>query len=72
MFSYLISAFNYFFPKSYQNADDEDDDKEHFLSEQLLELEADQQDRYNIDIPATPAQIPRHTECFERTGKLFK
>lgn len=70
MFSYLLSAFNYFFSK--HSEIDSDDDKEDFLAEQLVELEAVQlQEDYNVDLPATPKVIPRNTQCFQRTGKQY-
>lgn len=68
MFSYLSSAFHYFFSK--HSEIDTDDDKEDFLAEELVKLEAsEQQNDYNTDMPASPKMIPRNTECFQRTGK---
>lgn len=68
MFSYLLSIFNYFFPK--YSEIDADDDKQEFLAEELVKLEADKhQNDYVTDMPSIPKTIPRNTECFQRTGK---
>lgn len=69
MFSYLSSAFNYFFSK--HSEVDTDNVKEDFLADELVKLETEGlQNDYNTDMPTSPKIIPRNTECFQRTGKL--
>lgn len=68
MFSFLSSAFHYFFSK--HSEIDTDDQKQDYLAEELIKLEANAlQNDYNADVPSTPQKIPRNTECFQRTGK---
>lgn len=70
MFSYLSSVFHYFIPK--HSKIDTDDDKQDFLAEELVKLEAnEQQNDYDTNMPTVPKTIPRNTECFQRTGKCF-
>lgn len=69
MFAYLSSFFNYLMGKD--NKDDDDDDdlvQEHFLAEQLLDLEIG-----NDNASAQHVDEEKNDEtsniCFQRTGK---
>ncbi|XP_053615396.1 probable RNA helicase armi [Plodia interpunctella] len=65
MISYIISFFNNLFAK---NHDDNDDDKENFLAEQLLDLEAEATEPISFESEPQPLEIPRNSICFQKTG----
>lgn len=68
MFSFLSSAFHYFFSK--HSEIDTDDEKQDFLAEELIKLEANApRNDNNADVLSIPPKIPRNTQCFQRTGK---
>ncbi|XP_013197184.2 probable RNA helicase armi [Amyelois transitella] len=63
MISYFLSFFSNWFSK---NVDDDDDDKENFLAEELLDLEVTEPTSYELE-PVQP-EIPRGSVCFKKTG----
>lgn len=63
MASYIKSFFHYWFP----NTSEEDTNLEQFLADQLVELEAEEQETYN-DIVSSTSEIPRNAVCYQRTG----
>ncbi|XP_028158761.1 probable RNA helicase armi [Ostrinia furnacalis] len=64
MISYIKSFFSYLFYKPVEEADD--DEKENFLAEQLVDLEAVNEEYTWNEESAT--DIPRDAVCFQRTG----
>ncbi|CAG9796479.1 unnamed protein product [Diatraea saccharalis] len=67
MLSYLKSLFSYFFND--QNEDLCEEVKEDFLAEQLVELEALNEQKYMND-ENEHSDIPRDAKCFQRTGTI--
>ncbi|CAH2050627.1 unnamed protein product, partial [Iphiclides podalirius] len=69
MLSYISSWFNYLFNKE-SNEDSDDDCKENYLAEQLVDLEyiIRHEEKTSESIDASP--IPNDAICFQRTGVI--
>lgn len=68
MFSYVRSLFSYLFYKPDED-EDEDYQKENFLAEQLVDLEAINEEYQNDE--QSDSDIPRDAVCFQRTGLKY-
>ncbi|KAI8438711.1 hypothetical protein MSG28_011124 [Choristoneura fumiferana] len=65
MFTYIFSFFNKFFAK--QSVDeDEEQTKENFLAEQLLDIEILKEEQ--VETETVNREIPRNVACFQRTA----
>lgn len=64
MFAYLSSFFNYLTGK---DKEDDDSDQEHFLAEQLLDLELDNDDD-STQCKEEEELAENNVACFQRTG----
>lgn len=65
MFSYIFSFFNNIFSKQTLDEDDEET-KENFLAEQLLDIEILKEE--TVVNETVNNEIPRNVACFQRTG----
>lgn len=65
MFSYMFSFFNNIFSKQTLDEDDEET-KENFLAEQLLDIEILKEE--TVVTETVNNEIPRNVACFQRTG----
>lgn len=65
MFSYMSTLFKYLFSK---NSEEDDNEKEDFLAEQLLDLEIINETQNEYDNKTEAHEFPKNTVCFQKTG----
>ncbi|XP_045499637.1 probable RNA helicase armi [Colias croceus] len=65
MWSYLSPIFNYFFSKA---DDDEEDNREQFLVDELLDLQCQTEKEEYLENLETVVEIPKNAVCFQKTG----
>ncbi|XP_037867032.1 probable RNA helicase armi [Bombyx mori] len=67
MFSYMSTLFKYLFSK---NSEEDDNEKEDFLAEQLLDLEIINETQNEYDNKTEAHEFPKNTVCFQKTGVI--